>query len=417
MTGKQIAVVGGGVVGVCTAFFLAEAGHQVALIERKHNVAEEASFAHAGIVAPGYTGPWAAPGMPRRILSQLFKLEGPIQIRRTPDRELWRWARQWIAECELDRFRINRLRMQRLGEYSHALLTALRDAYRIEYEQTQGLLQVLRTQHDLDTAAPTLELLAEYGVPHKILGPDDVHAVEPSLAYATPLAAAVHFPQDEAGNCALFTKKLRHVVSAMGVNFYFTSNVERIEHHAGRIILVIDGAEFSADAVVVAAGAESARLLRPLGINVPLYPVRGYSATAAIKNFDEIPRGTVIDESYKVAITRIGNRIRVAGTAELGAPSRELRDKALSTLLKVGADWFPGAANYSSSMFWSGTQAMLPDSTPVIGATPARNIYVNFGHGSSGWAMAAGSGKVIADIVSDRAPEIDMDGLTLARYG
>lgn len=417
MTGKQIAVVGGGVVGVCSAFFLAEAGHQVALIERKHNVAEEASFAHAGIVAPGYTVPWAAPGMPRRILSQLFKSEGPVQIRHTPDRELWRWARQWIAECELDRFRINRLRMQRLGEYSQNLLAALRNAYRIEYEQTRGLLQIFRTQQDLNAAAPALELLAQCEVPHNILGPDDVHAIEPSLAYATPMVAAVHFPHGEAGNCALFTKKLRHVVSAMGVNFCFTSNVERIEQAAKGVVLVIDGTEFTADAVVVAAGAESVRLLRPLGIDVPLYPVRGYSATATIKNFDEIPRGTVIDEAYKAAITRIGNRIRVAGTAELGMPSRELRDRALATLLKVGSDWFPGATNYSTATLWSGIQAMLPDGPPIIGTTPARNVYVNFGHGSSGWAMAAGSGKVIADIVSGRPPEIDMDGLTLARYG
>jgi D-amino-acid dehydrogenase len=417
VTQKQIVVIGGGVVGVCTAYFLAEAGHEVVVIERHHNVAQESSFAHAGIVAPAYTAPWAAPGMPRKFISQLLKPEAPVLLRPTFDRALRRWVRQWMAECELDRYRINRMRMQRVAEYSRELLRSLRNTYEIEYEQTQGVLQILRTPNDVKLAQPGLDIMGEYEIPHQLLEPDAARAVEPSLAASTEFAAAIHLPQDEAGNCPLFAKRLRHIAASMGVHFYFTSTVSAIEVNAGRVSLRVDGNEFAADAVVVAAGVESAGLLKPLGIHVPMYPVKGYSATAAIKNFDQAPQGALLDEAYKVAITRLGSRIRVAGTAELGAPSTELHQKALRTLIKVGNDWFPDAANYVTANFWSGVRPMLPDEAPLLGATPARNVYINIGHGSGGWAMAAGSGRILADIISGRPPEIDMDGLTLARYG
>jgi D-amino-acid dehydrogenase len=417
VTEKQIVVIGGGVVGVCTAYFLAEAGHEVVLVERHHNVAQEASFAHAGIVAPAQLGPWAAPGMPRKILSHLLRSEAPVLLRPTMDRALWRWVRRWLSECELDRYRINKARMQRIAAYSKDVLHAMREAYQIEYEQTQGVLQIFRSQQDLNMAQPALEFLAEHEVQHQLLDTDAARAVEPALAAGTPFAAALHLPQDEAGNCPLFAKRLRHIAASIGVHFYFTSTVSAIEQHAGRVTLRIDDAEFSADAVVVAAGVESAALLKPLGIHIPLYPVKGYSATASIKNFEQAPQGAVLDEAYKTAISRMGSRIRVAGIAELGAPSSELHKSALRTLIKVGADWFPDAANYATANFWCGARPMLPDGPPLLGATPVRNVYVNIGHGSSGWAMAAGSGRVLADIISGRAPDIDMDGLTLARYG
>jgi D-amino-acid dehydrogenase len=210
---------------------------------------------------------------------------------------------------------------------------------------------------------------------------------------------------------------MRQVAQSIGVHFQFSSTVSAIEQQGSRVALRIDDALFSADAVVLAAGAGSAQLLKPLGISVPLYPVKGYSATATVKNFDEAPLAALTDESYKVSISRMGNRIRVAGTAELGSRTPELRDAAVRTLIKVGSDWFPNAANYNKANFWCGARPMLPDGPPVLGATPVRNVYVNIGHGSYGWTMAAGSGKVLADIISDRAPDIDMDGLTLSRYG
>lgn len=417
MTEKQIVVIGGGIVGVCTAYFLAEAGHDVAVVERRDNVAQEASFAHAGLAGAGAVAPWALPGMPRRILKSLLKSESPVLLRPRLDRSLWRWIRRWISECELERYRINKTRMQRLVFYSRDLMRQLSDTYNIEYEQTQGALQLFRSQQDVQLVEPALALLTEHEVPHRFIDADEARTIEPALAEQTKLAGALHLPQGEAGNCPLFAKRLKQIASAMGVKFHFASTVQAIEADAGRITLMIDDRRFSADAAVVAAGGESARLLKPLGIRIPLYPVRGYSATAMIKNFDHAPNAALLDESYKVAITRLGCRVRVSGTVELGARGGELHQGALRTLIKVGSDWFPHAANYITANFWSGVHPMLPDGPPLLGSTPVRNLYINIGHGSSGWAMAAGSGKAVADLMSGRAPEIDMDGLTLARYG
>jgi len=417
VTQKQIAVIGGGVVGVCTAYFLAEAGHEVVVIERHQNVAQEASFANAGMVAPAYAGPFAAPGMPQKILSSLFKSEGSVQLKPTMDRALWRWARRWLAECEADRYRINKTRMLRIGLYSRDLLRQLTDTYDIEYEQTQGMLQLFRTEREIKAAEHALALLAEHEIPHRMLGAEEAIEIEPALALQTRLAGALHLPQDEAGNCPLFTKRLRHIASSMGVNFHFSSTVRAIEPENGGVALHIDDRIFFADAVVLAAGMDSMQLLRPLGIHLPLLAIKGYSVTAAIKNFDQAPQATLVDDTYDVAITRIGGRIRVAGTAAPASSATEIHQGALRTLRKVGHDWFPDAANYANANVWCGVRAMLPDSVPLLGATPVRNVYLNIGHGSYGWAMAAGSGKVLADLLSNRAPDIDMDGLTLSRYG
>jgi D-amino-acid dehydrogenase len=417
VTQKQIAVIGGGVVGVCTAYFLAEAGHEVVVVERHQNVAQEASFANAGMIAPACTHPWAAPGMPRKILSSLFKAEGPVRLQPTMNRALWGWLRKGLPECELDRYRINKARMQRVAFYSRELLRQLRDTYDIEYEQTQGVLQLFRTERDIKQAEHALALLAEYEIPHRMLTQEEAIGIEPALSPHTRLAAALQLPQDEAGNCPLFTKRLRHIATSLGVHFHLSSAVRAIEPEAGRVALQIDDSRFFADAVVVAAGIDSVQLLKPLGINVPLFPVKGYSATASIKNFDQAPLAALLDDTYDVAIARMGGRIRISGTAEFGTGDTELHQGAVRTLLKVGNDWFPDAANYGNANFWCGMRATLPDSAPLLGATHVRNVYLNIGHGSSGWAMAAGSGKLLADLLSDRVPEIDMDGLTLTRYG
>ena len=413
---QQIAVIGGGVIGVCTAYFLAEAGFQVVVIERLGNVAEKASFGNAGVVAPGYVTPWAAPGMPKKLLSTLFKSESPVLLKPTLDRALWRWVRMWLAECELDRFRINKARMQRIAFYSRHVLQQLRDHHQLDYEQTKGYLQLFRSERDIALAQPSLQLLAEQGLAHQLVDAEQARAIEPALSAATPLAGGLYLPDDEAGNCPLFTKQLKAIAQDMGVEFHFGKTVTALDAQGDRIAMRIDEREFSADAVVVAAGIDSARLLAPLGIRLPLYPIKGYSATAPIRNFDGAPQAALMDESYKVAITRMGSRIRIAGMAELGSVSNDLHEAALRTLTKIGEDWFPDAANYNNASFWSGIRPMLPDGPPVLGATPIRNLYVNIGHGSTGWAMAAGCGLVLADIISGRIPEIDMEGLTLARY-
>lgn len=416
-TQKQIAVIGGGVVGVCTAYFLAVAGHDVVVIERNPNVAQESSFANAGIVAPGYGGPWAAPGMTRRVLGGLFRPESAIAFKPGFDRALWHWLRRWRTECELERFKLNKMRMQRVALYSRDIFTQLREHYQLEYERTQGLLQLFRTPKDIKLAAPALALLAESGVSHKMLDADEARAIEHGLSAHTPFAGALHFPNDEAGNCPLFSKHMKHIASTLGVQFHLATRVSAIQSESRGVVLQVDERRFPADAVVVAAGAESAELLKPLGIDIPLYPVRGYSATAMIKDYEKAPHATVIDEAYKVSITRMGSRIRIAGTAELGVASEALQQRAVRTLSKVADDWFPQAANHGSAKPWSGVYPMLPDGPPLLGTTRVPNVYVNIGHGTEGWAMAAGSGKIVSDIVSGNVPDIDMEGLTLERYG
>ncbi|NEX62858.1 D-amino acid dehydrogenase [Noviherbaspirillum galbum] len=417
MTQKQIVVVGGGVIGVCTAFFLADAGHEVVVIERNQNVAQEASFAHAGIIGPGYVTPWTMPGRLQRLMARWRKTEAPLVIARGADRATRRWLGRWMAEHELERFRINRERLQRLAYYSRAVQQQLAEACQIDYEQTDGVLQLFRTEHDRKQAETVIALLGEQEIVHRLLTADEAREIEPALASETRLAGALYMPEDASGNCPLFTKKLRHAAQSIGVHFYLGSTVKAIEPQGGRISLQIDEGSFQADAVVVAAGVDSARLLRPLGIQLPLHPVKGYSATASIKNFDRAPQAAIVDEAYKVAITRLGSRVRVAGTALLGETRDALHQGALRTLMKVGNDWFPQAANYTTANFWCGVQPMLPDGPPVLGATPVRNVYVNIGHGANGWAMAAGSGRILANLISGQAPEIDIEGLTLSRYG
>lgn len=413
----QVAVIGGGVIGVCTAYYLAEAGHEVVVVERHNNVAEQASFGNAGVVSPAYAMPWAAPGMPRRILSKLLTSDSPVQLRPTANRILWRWIKMWLAECEPDRYLINRERMQRVARYSSELLVDLRETYDLQYEQSKGYLQLFRTERDLKLAEPALAMLAEEGVAHRVLDAAGARAVEPALAANAALAGALHLSEDGAGNCPLFTKQMRYVAQTLGVEFHFNTTVNALRREDGRIALDIDDRTFHADAVVLATGVDSRRMLEALGVRIPLYPVKGYSVTASIKNFDEAPLGTLMDESLRVAITRLGSRVRIAGVAELGTHDDSLRDAALRTLIKVGDDWFPHAANYRNAQFWSGTQPMLPDGAPLLGATPVKNVFINIGHGSTGWAMAAGSGKIVADLISGRAADIDMDGLTLSRYG
>lgn len=413
----QVAVIGGGVVGVCTAYFLAEAGHEVVVLEKRSNVAEQATFGIAGIAAPAQVGPWAAPGMPKKLFGYLFKSDAPVLFKPTMDRNLWRWMRKWLLECELDRYLVNKERMQRLAFYSRDVLHELRERHSFDYEQTQGYLELFRTERDMENAGSAFAFMADQGIAHRMVDAEGAREIEPALSKSAPLAGGLYLPHAESANCPLFTKQLRYAAQALGVEFYFHSGVTSIEQEGNRLSLHIDNRKFSADAAVVAAGANSAELLASLGIQLPLYPLKTYSATAVVKNFDEAPLATVMDDSHKVSVTRMGNRIRIAGVTELGSSDLLLNDAALRILIKVGDEWFPDAANYHTANFWCGTRPSLPDGPPVVGATPLRNLFINIGHGSHGWAMAAGSAKLVADLVSGRSPDIDPDGLTLARYG
>lgn len=413
----HVIVVGAGIIGVCTAYFLRRAGMDVTVVERRPGVAQETSFANAGVMAPSYVAPWAQPGMPSKVAAYLFKAQAPVVFRPSADLALWRWIRRWLSECDAERFARNKERMQRLAFYSQEQIRAVRALHALDYEQATGYLQLFRTAQEVERSATTRRMLTELGVTHRLLSADEARTVECALHPVTALAGALHLPDDETGNCAYFAHQLKDIAAADGVKFRFGVAAEGFGRSLGRIeCLRTDAGELRADAYVVAGGIDSGALLRPLGIRLPLLPVKGYSATVAITALEQAPLTSVMDETYKVAITRMGNRLRIAGTAELGTRGMKLRDNALSTLIKVASDWFPAAASYRGARFWVGARPMLPDGPPVLGPSPLPNLFLNTGHGSTGWVMACGSGKVLADLIGGRQAEIDLDGLTIDRY-
>ena len=413
----HVIVVGAGIIGVCTAYFLRRSGMEVTVLERQAGVARETSFANAGVMAPSYVAPWAQPGMPGKVANYLFKAEAPVVFRPSADPALWGWIRRWLAECDSARFARNKARMQRLAFYSQSQLHALRELHDIDYEQATGYLQLFRSAQEVDRSEATRAMLKDLGVAHRLVTADEARAIETTLHPVTALAGALHLPDDETGNCAFFAHQLKGIAERDGVHFRFGISAEGFDLAQGRIErLRTSQGELRADAYVVAGGVDSLALLRPLGIRLPLLAVKGYSATVSITALDQAPMTSVMDETYKVAITRMGNRLRIAGTAEVGTTGMKLRDGALRTLLKVASDWFPAAAVYRRAQFWVGARPMLPDGPPVLGPSPIANLFLNTGHGSTGWAMACGSGKVVADVIAGRSADIDLDGLTIDRY-
>jgi D-amino-acid dehydrogenase len=419
--GPRVAVVGAGVVGTCTAWFLRERGLRVTVLERRDDVAREASLGNAGVIAPGYVTPWAAPGMPRKVLSYLFAAEAPVLFRPVPSLALARWVLRWLRECELARYRINKTRMQRLAFYSRGQLHALRARLGIDDRRRIGYLQLLRSPRDLELVAPARALLQENGVPHRILEADEVRALEPGLSTHVPLAGGLHLPEDESASCADFVRALARHARAAGVSFEFGHRVVHVRVEGGAVCgLVVDGPDGvrttpAFDAVVVAGAVDSLPLLAEHGIRLPIWPVKGYSTTLPVNDRVLGPRQAMIDEAYKVAITPLDGKIRLAGTAELGSPRLVPRAAALRTLVRVGRDWFPELADWSRTDCWVGARPMTPDGPALLGRTPVRGLHLNMGHGSTGWAMAAGAGRVVADLVAGRTPEIDLDGLTIDR--
>lgn len=415
----RVIVLGSGVVGVTTAWYLAQHGASVTVLDRQPGPALETSYANAGQVSPGYSTPWAAPGVPLKALRWMFERHAPLSIR--PDGTLYqlRWLIAMLANCSAERYAINKERMLRLAEYSRDCLRELRDDVGIEYEQrTRGTLQLFRTPAQLAAARRDISVLEKLGIPYELLNAHQLANAEPALGETHhKLAGGLRLPNDETGDCHLFTQRLADAAARSGVRFDFNKSVDGFEHTAGRIKAVRVGSEtIVADAFVVACGSYSRDLVGPLGLDVPVYPVKGYSLTIPIANPQAAPVSTVLDETYKVAITRFDDRIRVGGMAELAGFDSTLPPKRRETLEKVVRDLYPRAGDLSQAKFWSGLRPMTPDSTPIVGASEYRNLFLNTGHGTLGWTMACGSGRMIADLVMGYRPAINPVGLDLSRY-
>ncbi|MCG2841378.1 D-amino acid dehydrogenase [Sandaracinobacter sp. RS1-74] len=415
----RVIILGSGVIGVTSAWYLADAGHEVVVVDRQPGPALETSFANAGEISPGYASPWAAPNVPLKALRWMFMQHAPLIIRPRPDLGMLRWTLAMLMNCTPAAYRINKERMVRLAEYSRDELRALRAATGIRYdERTQGTLQLFRKQKDMDKLGADMEVLRADGVPFELLDRAGCIAAEPGLAASeAPFVGGLRLPDDETGDCFLFTSRLAEMAAARGVRFEYGRTVTGLSHAGGRIERV-ETAEgpIAGDAFLVAMGSFAPALVAPLGIRLPVYPVKGYSITLPIVDEARAPVSTLLDESYKVAITRLGGRIRVGGMAELSGYRRDLNPVRRETLEQSVRSLFPGAGDYAEPNFWCGLRPMTPDSTPVIGPTRYPNLFLNNGHGTLGWTMACGSGHVIADIIGGRAPAIAADDLSINRY-
>ena len=421
----KVLVLGSGVIGVSSAYYLAKKGFDVTVIDRQPAVGLETSFANAGQISPGYSAPWAAPGVPMKALKWLFQRHAPLALK--ADFTLWQleWTLKLLRNCTAKRYDINKERMVRLAEYSRDCIIDLRANTGIAYEgRTQGTLQVFRTQKQLDAEAKDIAVLSRLGVPFEHLDPDGCARVEPALALVKDnLLGGLRLPHDETGDCQLFTQNLALEAKNLGVTFRQDVKIARllIENSklSGVEINTDAGLEIlQADQYIVALGSYSRQLLQGLGINIPVYPVKGYSLTVPVTDIYAAPISTVMDETYKVAITRFNTRIRVGGMAELAGFDLSLNQRRRETLEMVLNGLFPNGGDTSKGQFWTGLRPMTPDGTPIIGQASElyNNVWLNTGHGTLGWTMACGSAQVLADLLAGQKPAIQSDDLALSRY-
>ena len=417
----RVMALGAGVIGTSCAYYLARAGHEVVVVDRQRGPALETSFANAGGICPGFAGPWAAPGLPFKVARWLLARDAPVVLRPRLDPYQWRWLARFLRNCSAERFARSKARMQRIAHYSKACLAELIAETHIAFDHgTGGVLQLFRTDEELAGAEKSARVLAEFGIAHRVIDAQEILAIEPTLrSAALRLAGGLHLPGDETGDCHKFTAALAELLQRRGVVFKFGTTVRRLLLEGTRVAgVVTDRGTLEADAYVVALGSEAARMLRPLGIDLPIHPVKGYSLTIELDGSVAAPRSSVMDEHYKVMITRLGTRLRVAGIAEIGGFDVSIRPSGPATVLRSLSELFPQAAHApgaSAAKAWAGLRPMTPDGPPYLGATGVANLFVNVGQGSNGWTQACGCGRVVADIVSGRRPHIDLEGFGVDR--
>ena len=448
----KVAVIGAGIVGVTTAYELLCDGHEVTLFERRSSVAVESSFANAGVLAPGYVTPWAAPGMLRKVLGQWGRRDAAVRLAGLPNAALAAWLWRWWQACDPARHAPNRAAMLALATRSLARTRALSETLGIEYERARGLLVLLRSERELAASRAGLRLLAELEVGFHVVDAAVCRRIEPALDASTELRAGIHLPSAEVGNCRQFALALKAELQRRGATLKFSQTVERLTPATAggpqqglaqaveltSCALAPDAESAFAgagaggasapgerqherfDAVVVCAALQSQALLRPLGLRLPLQPVFGYSITLPVRHFeahpDVGPFAALMDERYKVAITRLGDRVRVAGGAELGGALTRHSPGPIATLHRVLQDWFPSAAHPGRAQTWKGARPMLPDGPPAIGASGVPGVWLNTGHGSSGWALACGSAQLMTEALSGRSSSMDMARFSPLRW-
>ena len=417
----KVLVLGSGVVGVTTAYYLWRDGHEVTVLDRQSAPALETSYGNAGGLCPSFAGPWAAPGMLGKVLGQLFESEPPIRFRPKLDVHQWQWLARWVANCNKASFRRNKLCMQRVAHYSQACLKELAAQTLIDDFDfhSDGTLQLFRTEAEVEIGHLATKALTELGIPWRMLGATEIDAFEPALLQRrAKVAGALHLPADASGDSHKFSLALARYLQARDVRFLFNTPIQAITHDAGAISGVQTPLQrLTADAYVVALGSEAPLLLRPLGIALPVYPVKGYSITVPMRADGPSIGTALMDEHNKIMMSRLGVRLRVAGMAELTGYDLTLDSAQRERLIRVVREYFPSGLAFDQVEFWAGLRPMTPDGPPILGKTHWPNLYLNSGHGSNGWTQSCGTSRIVADLVNGKSPAIDLTGLTGRRFG
>ena len=418
----KIAVLGAGVVGTTCAYFLAEDGHAVTVYDRRPEPAMETSFANGAQISACHAKPWAAPGTPIQSLRWMSTPDAPLLFKPWRfDPALWSWGLKFLRNCTRERERVNMERTLRVSLYSRAVLKALRQRTNLQYNQvTEGILHIYRTPHEFEEGRETGEALAALGLPQDVLTAADCVKLEPALGYAASrndLVGGLLSPDDESGDARQFTLEIAALARARGVVFRHGVSVQRLEAEQRHITRVItDHGDDTPDAVVLAFGSFSTKLAKTIGLDLPVYPAKGYSISIELTNPSAAPTISITDESRYMVFSRLGNRMRVAGTAELSGWNTNLDPVRVEPLKRNALSLFPDAAPYNELHAWTGLRPTTPDSVPILGPTKYDNLLLNTGHGTLGWTMACGSARVIADQIAGRSPEIDVSGLDLSRF-
>ncbi len=414
-------VLGAGLVGVASAWYLRQDGHEVTVVDRQSGPAMETSFANGGQISTSHAEPWANPAAPLKVLRWLGREDSPLLWRLRADATQWAWGLRFLRECAPGRTRENIGAILRLALYSRSLLKELRPALRLEYDQQKrGILHFYTDEAEFEHAIPQAELMRRYGCDRLVKSAAECLAIEPALRNSTvPIVGGTYTADDESGDAHKFARALAGKAAGLGVVFRFGASVDALVAEGGRItgVRLAGGEMLRADACVVALGSYSPLLLRPLGVRVPVYPAKGYSATIPLAPGDDAPTVSLTDDGRKLVFSRLGERLRVAGTAEFAGYDTSLNDVRCQVLLKRTAELFPTVGRPANVEFWAGLRPATPSNVPLIGATRLSHLYVNAGHGTLGWTMACGTGKLLADIVAGRAPEIDPAPYSALRHG
>ena len=415
----RIVVLGGGVIGVTTAYYLAADGHEVVVLDRQKTVGQETSFANAGLVAPGHVHAWASPKAPMILLKSLFREDTALRFRLKADPRMWAWSLRFLANCTAARNRANTLRKLSLCLYSVRILDELRREAALEFDRTaEGLLYLYRDPAHFRAGIANMAMLNENGSTLQAVDPERIVELEPQLASAKgSLAGAIYAPTDESGDCLKFTERVAVAAVGHGVVFMFDHDIREIETAGGRVTGVMtDKGRIQGDAYVMALGSYSPLLARGMGLNLPVYPVKGYSVTLPIEEHAGAPVIGGVDEANLVAYARLGDRLRLTATADFAGYDTSYDAGHFAGMLRVARDLFPNAAAYDKPSYWACLRPMTPDGPPILGRCRVNNLYLNTGQGHMGWTMAAGCARIVADIVSERKPALDIAGLTLDRY-